>query len=354
MTRFSSVAGESNTNRSFSCRENSADDSAWIRDSEMASTGTGNKHDPRIRVGVSKQTKDKGMPCRITMLSNGINAVESPLLLSPKGNTVLVDRWGVLAGNLARFVSIVAGHDRFRRTAIETTAAAFFVQVPLSHLLKELNLVDLAGRPAHVKNMCIFGSARDELLHKGILSLAVEGVAAGELGQVGLPGLDLQTMYAGVFAEDGNQSNLVGIRADDPIAGRQEGGEKVPGPVVVSDVVEARVGRIGGVKQGMVPVVLEVHIEIVVGIRFVVEPLQGVLVPDDVDILEENVVPEHGDHLDAIDLCGHHLLEDLVPVASCGHFGHRPKYGFDEDRGDPHFLRQVVRRLVRRKQQDVL
>lgn len=89
----------------------------------------------------------------------------------------------------------------------------------------------------------------------------------------------------------------------------------------------------------MVPVVLEVHVEAVLGISFVVEPGDRVLVPHHVDVLEENVVPEHGHHLDAIHLGDHHVSKGMVGVLACGVFRHGRKNGVDVDRGDPHGFR---------------
>ena len=43
------------------------------------------------------------------------------LLCLPKGATTLVDRWRILTRDLARFVSVMTGHDRSCRAASTTT-----------------------------------------------------------------------------------------------------------------------------------------------------------------------------------------------------------------------------------------
>ena len=45
------------------------------------------------------------------------------------------------------------------------------------------------------------------------------------------------------------------------------------------------------VKQRVVAIILKVHILVVVWIGCVVEPREGILVPDNVDVLKEYIVP---------------------------------------------------------------
>lgn len=153
------------------------------------------------------------------------------LFLSPPGRLALVDRWRVLTGDLARFVAVVAGHDRGRRAAIlplnlrERTRSTSFLQVPFPHLLVELNLVDLAVRPAHVKDVRVprgaFSSGH-QVLHETLEFQGVEGKAARKFLPVAVPRLDPQAVEARLLAQVGDEGDLVGSAAEDPVAKHQK------------------------------------------------------------------------------------------------------------------------------------
>ena len=87
---------------------------------------------------------------------------------SPPRSGALVDRRRVLAGDLARFVTIVASHNRGCGAAILSlelvnrpvspaiTLYTGILQIPFPHLLEKFDLVRLAVRPTHVKNIRVF------------------------------------------------------------------------------------------------------------------------------------------------------------------------------------------------------
>lgn len=192
---------------------------------------------------------------------------------------------------------------------------ALIVEVPFPQLLEEFLLVALILGPAHVENVRVLGPARHQVFHKGGTTASfVIRVPTGEFGLVAGPDLDLEAVQTRVLVQQGNKSNLMGAGAENQIPGHEEGPKKVLGPGIVSHVIKPGVGRIRGVEQRVVSVVLKVHVKVVVRIGRVVEPLQRVSEPDDIDVLEENVVSQHGDQVDTVDLGGHHFLKGLIGV----------------------------------------
>ena len=145
-------------------------------------------------------------------------------------------------------------------------------QVPLSHLLHEPDLVVLVFRPAHVKDVGP-DLPRDEFFHE-IIPL-VEEVSAGEFLQLPVPYLSPQPVEADVLADQCHECDLVREGRKDQVSRQQEAVEEDLGPLVVSDVIKAGVGRVGGVKEHPGTVVLKDNVVVLARAGLVVKPLAG-------------------------------------------------------------------------------
>ncbi len=88
---------------------------------------------------------------------------------------------------------------------------------------------------------------------------------------------DPQPRQGTVLVQQRPQGLLMRRHAENHVPQIEKTAEEEFGLVVVSHVVEAGVGGVGSVAQASGSVVLEEHVEIVEGIGFVVEELDGVL-----------------------------------------------------------------------------
>mmetsp|Transcript_40902 Transcript_40902/g.123313 ORF Transcript_40902/g.123313 Transcript_40902/m.123313 type:complete len:295 (-) Transcript_40902:343-1227(-) len=133
----------------------------------------------------------------------------------------------------------------------------------------------------------------------------------------------------------------------------EEGGEEVPCPFVVPDVIESAVGREGSVPHGVRPVVLKVQVPRIsrggTVVSMSMEPIEGVSIPYHVDVLKEDVVPEGDYQLDADHLGVHHCDEAFVAVSSGFLGGHRFEIPGIVIRRHTQPLRQFHRLPVRRE-----
>mmetsp|Transcript_18561 Transcript_18561/g.38674 ORF Transcript_18561/g.38674 Transcript_18561/m.38674 type:complete len:296 (+) Transcript_18561:656-1543(+) len=244
------------------------------------------------------------------------------------------------------------------------------VQVPLSHLLKVLKLVVLVDGPTHVKHVRMDESAAvvfddawlselpslsttvGQLFHKAWA--LVKGVSTGKLGGSPVPGLHLECVQTGLFGQQRDHNGLVGGRRQNLVSRHQQRIEKVLRPPVVPHVVKARVGRIGCVKQGASSVVLENNVVLLGGTILLVEPGKRIFVPDHVNVLEQEVVAELGNQVDAIDLGQHDSAVAFVSVFLGGLRGGVSKDGLAVKTGQPHRSDQLVGFQIRGKHQHVV
>mmetsp|Transcript_17025 Transcript_17025/g.46746 ORF Transcript_17025/g.46746 Transcript_17025/m.46746 type:complete len:237 (+) Transcript_17025:1221-1931(+) len=169
-----------------------------------------------------------------------------------------------------------------------------------------------------------------------------------------VPGLDAEAVQARVLAEQRNQNGLMGGLRDNQVSLDHEGVHQKLGLFVVPDVIKSRVGRVGRIKQRSGTVVLKDQIVPLRGAVFLVEPFQGISVPEHVHVLEEQVVAELRHQVDAIDLGQHDAAVPLVSVFLGGLRGHRPKDGLAVKAGQAHGRDKLVGLGVRRKDQNVV
>mmetsp|Transcript_13123 Transcript_13123/g.25707 ORF Transcript_13123/g.25707 Transcript_13123/m.25707 type:complete len:384 (+) Transcript_13123:632-1783(+) len=167
-------------------------------------------------------------------------------------------------------------------------------------------------------------------------------------------GLDPQPRQGTVFVQQGPQCLLMRRHAENHIPQIEQTSKEEFGLVVVSDVVEAGVGGVGCVAQASGSVVLEEDVEVVEGVGFVVEEFEGVLVPDEIDVLKENVMSEAIDELNGDDFGPHHGSEAFVSVHSRLFFRHLFKYLLIVKGPQPQPRRDIVHPLIRREHQHLL
>ena len=103
------------------------------------------------------------------------------------------------------------------------------------------------------------------------------------------------------------------VRTDDDIARQQEGRQKVSRPAVRPDEIKARIGTVGCVSYRMGTVVLKKDV-VVLGILIVAKVLERILVPDDIDVLKQQIKTQPTDELNANHLGHHHGNETPIAI----------------------------------------
>mmetsp|Transcript_5666 Transcript_5666/g.15371 ORF Transcript_5666/g.15371 Transcript_5666/m.15371 type:complete len:292 (-) Transcript_5666:54-929(-) len=177
-------------------------------------------------------------------------------------------------------------------------------------------------------------------------------VPAREFRRIAAHDLHLESVQRHVLAEQRDQRLLMRIRLEDQIAGQQKARQEVLRAVVVLDVVEAAVGRVRGVPCGVSAVVLEEDVEVAVAhLVGGLEVLEGVLVPDDVDVLEEEVVMQGADELHAYHLGHHHCGKAAIAVMTSGLRRHVAEVPFIVVRSQTKRLGQRLGLQIRGKDQ---
>mmetsp|Transcript_26900 Transcript_26900/g.61932 ORF Transcript_26900/g.61932 Transcript_26900/m.61932 type:complete len:565 (+) Transcript_26900:92-1786(+) len=275
------------------------------------------------------------MPC-----SNGYYFSGTRIPSLPKRRSALVDWRTMIARYRARLVPVMTRHECLRRTTfldiflhrrfclavfslLEQIRGPFvhalIFDVPLSHLPHEQELVVLIVGPAHVKEPRRRLSPRD-LPHQILLAM----VRVSPRKFVGIQDLDPQPEQRALLRQQGDERLLVAFGGQDDVPEVEERDEEVAGAFVVAHVIEAGVGGVGGVAQGSGAVVLEEHVVVEGGGSG--EEREGVAVPDDVDVLEEDVVAEVVDQLDAGHFGEHHGREGAVSVTRGFLLGHVGEY----------------------------
>lgn len=138
-----------------------------------------------------------------------IELFENSIALFPPRFSTLINRWTILAWNLAGFVPVVALYQRFCQAAslgkinliafaVVTSMAdlmnrlgyALFVHEPIPHLLKELDLVHFVVGPAHVENVRL-DLVVHEIPHQGRHTAMMIVPSTGEIIFVSIQHLNL-------------------------------------------------------------------------------------------------------------------------------------------------------------------
>mmetsp|Transcript_16021 Transcript_16021/g.23440 ORF Transcript_16021/g.23440 Transcript_16021/m.23440 type:complete len:212 (+) Transcript_16021:196-831(+) len=209
----------------------------------------------------------------------------------------------------------MVGYAMIANDIIPRVGNAHIIDVPLTHLLKKLDLIILVLRPAHVKD-----NWRDFLLHNlhhKFLILLVKMPPTGEFDHISAQHLDSQPEQRRVFIHQLNQGLLVAMRSKDLISSVQKACKQVLRSWIIPHVVKSGIGTERGVAGAVRPIVLEVHIKVLVWIIGVVEILEGICVPYDIDVLKEEVVAEVIDELHTDHLREHHSHEGTITVMFC-------------------------------------
>jgi hypothetical protein len=105
-------------------------------------------------------------------------------------------------------------------------------------------------------------------------------VSARKFIIVATKNLGHETVHTGMFVEQGNERNLVRVRSKYQITTQQDRIEEVLRAIVVTNVIKARIGRVGSIEQSVVAIILKVNIEMMPGVRSIVKECQWIFKPD--------------------------------------------------------------------------
>mmetsp|Transcript_17645 Transcript_17645/g.40691 ORF Transcript_17645/g.40691 Transcript_17645/m.40691 type:complete len:274 (+) Transcript_17645:35-856(+) len=268
------------------------------------------------------------------------------MLLFPKTSSVFIDWWAILARNFTGLVFVVTSYDWFRNTAIQSFATTIiFLLIPFRHLLIVKLLVVLILGPAHVEYEW-FDFAVNHSSHV-VLGLVIFRAAREQRVSKFAPDLHSQPFPTHKFCYLRCQCSLMTFSLGDEVALFQEAVEEICSQAIIANKIKAGVWRIWLVSNLAGTIVLENHIPL--GRFFRLEIFERVFVPYDIDVLEQNIVSESQNKMNAVNLCHHHHAENFVSIPLGCLFGHASENSLIVKDRNPEFLRQIDRVFIRSK-----
>mmetsp|Transcript_35129 Transcript_35129/g.42996 ORF Transcript_35129/g.42996 Transcript_35129/m.42996 type:complete len:346 (-) Transcript_35129:114-1151(-) len=229
---------------------------------------------------------------------------------------------------------------------------ALVLQMPHSHLPHEQQLIILVTCPTHMKKPRHNTPLRN-LLHEVNLLTTMIMPPPRKIVIIQRNSLHLQPKQRTVLIQQRGQSLLMTLLLQNHLPLIQKRREKVPRPGVVLHVIKPRIGTVWRIPRRVGAVVLKHHVEARIRRRGIVKHLNGIAVPDNVNVLEDEVVTEEINELYAKDFSVHHCGEDGVHVHMGFFFGEFVKQPIIMKRLEAQGLRQIIRLRICSKHQNM-
>ena len=89
-----------------------------------------------------------------------------------------------------------------------------------------------------------------------------------------------ETVHTGMFVEQGNEGNLVRVSSKYQITTQQDRIKEVLRTIIVTNVIKARIGRVGGIEKSVIAIILKVNIKVMPGVRRIMKEREWVFKPE--------------------------------------------------------------------------
>mmetsp|Transcript_30912 Transcript_30912/g.56041 ORF Transcript_30912/g.56041 Transcript_30912/m.56041 type:complete len:223 (+) Transcript_30912:363-1031(+) len=146
--------------------------------------------------------------------------------------------------------------------------------------------------------------------------------ATGEFVHVTIQRFDVESSPRGMFVQSGCHCVLMTSRLCNNITRHEERMHEIFRSFIVANEIKSRIWRIGSIPPRVSTIVLKVHVKMVEWIGGIGKEFKWIAIPNNIDILKEDIVSQKINHVYTIQFCHHHSGKGSVRVKARGLFGH--------------------------------